>query len=358
MQKLNPEKKGEKDYGNIHTSPSEILAISSYLYVLDSYGVQGDVLECGCCYGHSSCCLSLVCNYLGRKLIVADSFAGLPDSESAYYKKGDFAAPFEEVRSHIETFGKISSVEFVKGFYSESLKGFSKPLCAIWMDVDLCQSAFDVLENTYAMLSKNGLLFSHEMGAAFFVNNALRKDTGNHELPKAFKKFFIENDFPLSGCFLDGNTAVFTVSRTPLFPHRAVSVVISRNHNNIDNMINKILLFARNAEVNNKIIVVWGAGQGGIKAFELLEHYGVEIHAFIDNAPEKNGASIRRLSVFPPEILTTDPSWNHSHCVVLIASMAHDSISKSLEMAGWCEEREYFIIPQNILNQTFFPVIR
>ena len=34
---------------------------------------------------------------------------------------------------------------------------------------------------------------------------------------------------------------------------------------------------------NEKKIVIWGAGQSGVKTLELLEHYGVEIHAFLES---------------------------------------------------------------------------
>ena len=229
MYKVNPNKKGCKDEGNIHTSPQELLAISSYLYILNSYDVQGDILECGCCFGYSTCCLSLVCDYLDRKLIVADSFEGLPESEDSYYQKGDFAAPFEEVQHNINIFGKISKVEFIKGFYSESLKGFSRPLCAIWIDVDLCSSALDVFENTYSMLSKGGLIFSHEMTAKYFNINNLCEASGDAELPRAFRKFFLERGKPLSGIFLDGSSAVFTVSRIPITPSRIVAAITGIN---------------------------------------------------------------------------------------------------------------------------------
>jgi len=124
--------------------------------------------------------------------------------------------------------------------------------------------------------------------------------------------------------------------------------------------VNTMLLFAHDAETKNKKIVIWGAGKGGVRTFELLEHYGVEVNAFLDSAPDKIGTSLRRLPIISPEILTADSLWNHSHCAVFIASRAHAQIAQQLKTAGWCVycgdygEGEYFTVPQNLLNHDFF----
>lgn len=86
--KENPGREGKKDELAVATSPDEMLFIARSLYILDSYGVKGAVLECGCFKGFSSCCLSWACDYLGRDLIVADSFQGLPDVEHTFYDPG------------------------------------------------------------------------------------------------------------------------------------------------------------------------------------------------------------------------------------------------------------------------------
>ena len=107
----------------------------------------------------------------------------------------------------------------------------------------------------------------------------------------------------------------------------------------------------------NKKIVIWGAGQSGVKTLELLEHYGVEIHAFLDSSPEKIGVSIRRLPVFSPEILNTSPLWNNFHCTIFIASLnSSRQIAQYLETAGWREGIDYFTVPQSILSYNFFPL--
>lgn len=61
-----------------HIGPLEMIYIANYLYILDSYGVSGSVLECGTSHGYSTCVLSHACHLLGRKIYAADSFCGLP----------------------------------------------------------------------------------------------------------------------------------------------------------------------------------------------------------------------------------------------------------------------------------------
>ncbi len=179
------------DVSAIGTAPFELFYHALYLYYLDSWGVEGDVIECGTYKGFSASCLSWVCSYLGKTLIVADSFAGLPEnSTDPYYKKGDFCGQLDEVRANIEDFGKIENVEFVKGFYDTSLQGFQRPLCMLWMDVDLYESTMDILTNVFSSLSKNGVLISHELFADRDFENGLLKPTIGPS--KALHAFFAE----------------------------------------------------------------------------------------------------------------------------------------------------------------------
>lgn len=176
--KENPDSSHKDDISAIGTAPFELFYHAMYLYCLDSWGVEGDVIECGTFKGFSACCLSWVCSYLGRKLIVADSFEGLPANETdPYYKKGDFFGHFDEVRANIEDFGKVKQVEFLKGFYEKSLQGFDRQLCMLWMDVDLYESSMDILTNALSSLSDDGILISHELFADRDFENGLLKPT-------------------------------------------------------------------------------------------------------------------------------------------------------------------------------------
>jgi hypothetical protein len=180
------------DVSAIGTAPFELIYHAMHLYCLDSWGVEGDVIECGTYKGFSACCLSWVCDYLGRRLIVADSFEGLPEnSTDPYYKKGDFCGQIDEVRANIEDFGKIEQVDFLKGFYNTSLQGFDRSLCMLWMDVDLYESTMDILTNLLPHLATDGVIISHELFAdRDFTDDGLLKDTIGPS--KAMSVFFAE----------------------------------------------------------------------------------------------------------------------------------------------------------------------
>lgn len=205
--KENPNSTHKDDVSAIGTAPFELFYHALYLYCLDSWGVEGDVIECGTYKGFSACCLSWVCSYLGRKLIVADSFEGLPENETdPYYKKGDFCGQLDEVRANIEDFGKIEQVEFLKGFYETSLQGFDRPLCMLWMDVDLYESATDILINAFSSLSENGVLISHELFAdRDFAHGRLKPTIGPS---KALHAYFQENEISYQAIPLENGSGL------------------------------------------------------------------------------------------------------------------------------------------------------
>ena len=60
------------------TSPGQHLVLVNEILGLPR-SLRGDVVECGCYCGASTANLSLACALTGRKLIVCDSFEGLPN---------------------------------------------------------------------------------------------------------------------------------------------------------------------------------------------------------------------------------------------------------------------------------------
>jgi hypothetical protein len=144
--------------------PLEMLTLANHLYVLRAAGVEGCVLECGCSHGFSSCCLSRACAALGYRLVIADSFQGLPPTrpDEPFFSGGDYAASLEEVRGNVERLGRPAVVEYVPGWFSESLPGWRRELALLWLDVDLYESARDVLEHTFSSLNRRGALVTHE----------------------------------------------------------------------------------------------------------------------------------------------------------------------------------------------------
>ena len=206
--KYNQNSTHKDDVGAIGTAPSELFYHAMYLYCLDSWGVKGDVIECGTYKGFSASCLSWVCDYLGRKLIVADSFAGLPpNSTDPYYKQGDFCGQFDEVVANIEDFGKIGQVEFLQGFYETSLQGFDRPLCMLWMDVDLYESSMDIMNNLFHCLAADGVLISHELFAErdFDDDGRLKSTIGP---AKALAAFFADKQISYQAMPLENGSGL------------------------------------------------------------------------------------------------------------------------------------------------------
>jgi len=172
---------GRIDAGGVATSPQELLYIAHHLYILDQLGVPGVVLECGCFKGFSTCCLSHACAALGRRLVVADSFQGLPDPAGeggGYYGSGDFCGTRGEVEENLRALGRPEVVDLLPGWFRDSLRGWQEPIAILWLDVDLASSARDVLRHAGAGLQPAGALFTHEFQADFVAEGRIVGGSG------------------------------------------------------------------------------------------------------------------------------------------------------------------------------------
>jgi len=140
---------------------------------------EGFVAECGCFKGSSTASLSLACALTGRKLIVFDSFEGLPEpdgldrahvlphaGEVHTYEKGAFRGALDEVKSNIAAYGALASCEFVKGFYNESMPRFaaqdSRTVALAFCDVDFRSSLEDCVTGLWPRLENDRHFFVHE----------------------------------------------------------------------------------------------------------------------------------------------------------------------------------------------------
>jgi hypothetical protein len=158
-----------KDIRAIASSPAEMLCIANHLYVLQSHGLEGGFVECGCFKGFSTCCLSQACDAVGLQLDVFDSFAGLPKSASSYYQEGEFRGSIDEVRDNLRAFGRSRSVELHQGFFADTIPPHQGQVMGIWMDVDLQSSSRDVME-MLPRLPITSCVFTHECPPDAFEN--------------------------------------------------------------------------------------------------------------------------------------------------------------------------------------------
>jgi O-methyltransferase len=138
--------------------------------------LKGDVVECGCYEGASATNLSLACALTDRRLIICDSFEGLPnpkDNEKHdihadhYYvwEKGEFAPEkgLDGVKENLEKFGNIEVCQFVKGYFKDTLKAIdTDSIVLIFEDVDMRSSVEDCLRYLWPKLQEGCRFFCHE----------------------------------------------------------------------------------------------------------------------------------------------------------------------------------------------------
>jgi hypothetical protein len=204
------ENRSSKDFFCKVNSAEEMITIAHHLYVLKSYGISGAFAEFGCFKGFSSSMLSYACNLLGIEMHIYDSFEGLPESSSGYYRVGEFCGSLDEVKANVRQFGVIDGVKFHPGFFAESLATSPPPpLMTLWMDVDLYSSAQDVMAIA-SSIAPEGAIFSHECVPEAFqgpVPASVR--SGPDEVVPAILGHFDEVKSEPAGRFVAGYTGAF-----------------------------------------------------------------------------------------------------------------------------------------------------
>ncbi|MFT3744377.1 MAG: TylF/MycF/NovP-related O-methyltransferase [Pyrinomonadaceae bacterium] len=128
--------------------------------------VTGDVLECGTWQGGSAVNLSLVCKMTGRKLLIYDSFEGLPEGKAedrqGFYETGEYCGSLELVKQNIERYGAIEVCEFVKGWFDQTLPSLDRPILLAFVDVDLELSLETCVRYIWPNLTEKGYIFIDE----------------------------------------------------------------------------------------------------------------------------------------------------------------------------------------------------
>ena len=131
--------------------------------------VEGSIVECGVGGGDSLILIKRILNDhtdSHRAVFAFDSFEGFPELSQhdttghAGYCKWDLNFVRNNLRNFLsET--DVDSIEFRKGFFSDSLPGAKKDIGRIaflHIDVDLYQSYLDVLENLFELVSIGGVV--------------------------------------------------------------------------------------------------------------------------------------------------------------------------------------------------------
>jgi O-methyltransferase len=132
----------------------------------------GCIVEAGCFKGGSTAKLSIAAKLANRKLVVFDSFEGIPDNDEAHgrtmfnettdFSKGKYAGQLEEVKDNVRRFGEIDVCEFVKGWFSDTMPGFKRDVAMAFIDVDLQSSTKTCVQYLYPLLIPGAAIFSHD----------------------------------------------------------------------------------------------------------------------------------------------------------------------------------------------------
>jgi len=128
--------------------------------------VKGAVVECGCWLGGTTVNLSVICDIVGRDLIVYDSFEGLPapitGDDMNPMVKGSFRGDLEVVRDHVRRYGVYDRCQFRKGWFKDTLPHHTEPVVMCFIDVDLKSSMHDCVVNLWPHLTEQGYVFFDE----------------------------------------------------------------------------------------------------------------------------------------------------------------------------------------------------
>jgi O-methyltransferase len=132
------------------------------------------IVECGSFKGASTSALSLICHIIKRKIIVYDSFKGLPKENfnqkiiyphlnlSGYYKEGMFKSNLNEFKSNVSKFGNINDCIVREGFFEQSLKLHKEQIDLIFLDVDLLSSTKTCIKYLWPYLKNQQKVFTDD----------------------------------------------------------------------------------------------------------------------------------------------------------------------------------------------------
>ena len=200
---------GAADFHGKPNSVRELFPIIHQLYVLRSFGIDGDFAEFGCFKGYSSSMLSFACQQLGITMHIFDSFEGLPPAEGSGYQAGQYAGSLDEVQENVTRFGAVGSVQFHKGFFSDTFRHWRPPtLMCLWMDVDLEVSSRDLMV-VADRLDPRGTVFSHECPAAIFQDGRIVSPPSPDNPVAPMLARFEELGQSLTGHYVSGFTGAF-----------------------------------------------------------------------------------------------------------------------------------------------------
>jgi len=123
--------------------------------------IDGCIVEAGSYKGGSAAKFSIAAKIANKRLILFDSFEGLPENNELM-TTGAWCGTLDEVKRNISKFGELDICELIKGWFDDTMPKFSKPIVAIYLDVDLASSTRTCLKYLYPLLVPGGVLYSQD----------------------------------------------------------------------------------------------------------------------------------------------------------------------------------------------------
>ena len=164
-------------------------------------GVAGDVIEAGTWRGGAAILARATLDALGaddRTVVVADSFKGLPAPDEGGFPEDvdldlsevDFlAVPADEVRANFARFGLEEGLEFVQGFFNETLPTLrGRRWSVIRLDGDTYEATWVGLENLYPGLSAGGYVVIDDYGLIQECRDAVEDYRSRHGITAPIEK--------------------------------------------------------------------------------------------------------------------------------------------------------------------------
>jgi O-methyltransferase len=157
-------------------------------------GVPGDLIEAGTWRGGAAMLMRATLDSLGageRTLYVADSFRGFPASGDEEWAAMAFLqVPLDEVRANFDRFGLDHGVQFVEGFFEDTMPAV--PAEARWSLVRLDGDTYDAtrvtLEHLYPALSPGGYLVVDDYGSIEDCRRAVDEYRAQHGIAEPIEE--------------------------------------------------------------------------------------------------------------------------------------------------------------------------
>jgi O-methyltransferase len=158
-------------------------------------GIQGDLVEAGVWRGGASLLMRAALDALGdrdRTVVVADSFQGFPQGDGREGAAAPWSAmhylgvPLEEVRASFARLGVADGVEFVPGFFQDTLPGLrDRAWSLVRLDGDTYEATRLALDCLYPGLAVGGHLIVDDFGTVEDCRRAVEDFRAEHGIDDA-----------------------------------------------------------------------------------------------------------------------------------------------------------------------------